>query len=380
MRIGIDAHMVGTRETGNETYCVGLVEGLTGLMDGNQYVIYTSSQGALAHLDGQPSFERHVLARESSLWRLSVGFAQASHTDRLDLLHITYNAPLMARCPLVVAVHDISYVHFPEFFSRRDLRLLNTLVPYSVRVARQVLTLSESAATDIATVYKVPREKITVVPLAARSLFRNIADPLRVKELRGQHGLDGPYILAVGNLQPRKNLTRLVEALARLPKSLRDLKLVLVGKAQWQQSAIYERVRELGLEDRVVFTGYVPDEDLAVLYHGSVALVYPSLYEGFGLPILEAMACGTPVICSNTSSMPEVAGDAAIMMDPTDVGAMAEAITQVAGDPRLRAQLAARGLRRNAAFTWRETARQTMEAYEKCAAHGRARSIPSPVG
>lgn len=379
MRIGIDAHMIGSRETGNETYCLGLVEGLSKLRDGNQYVVYLSSKETLIELDDQPNFERRVLAHGSSVWRLAAGYAQASRIDKLDLLHVTYNTPLFTKCPQVVAVHDISYAHFPEFFSKRDLRLLSKYVPYSVRSARHVLTLSQSAADDIANVYGVPREKLTVVPLAARKTYTHVADPALVGEVRERFGLAGPYILAVGNLQPRKNLSRLVEAFAQLPRSLRDLKLVLVGKAQWQQSQVYERVKDLNLEDRVVFTGYVTDDELALLYHSSQALVYPSLYEGFGLPILEAMACGTPVICSNTSSMPEVAGDAALLIDPLNVGEMSEAIAQVAGSGSVRAELAARGLRRNAQFTWQETARQTANVYEKVVEDRAARVVTSPA-
>jgi glycosyltransferase involved in cell wall biosynthesis len=358
--------MVGTRETGNETYCAGLVEGLAQLGDGNQYVVYVSQPDALASVASAPHVERRVLSRDSSAWRLTMGFARASRADNLDLLHVTYNVPFFTRCPTVVAVHDISYVQFPEFFSKRDLRLLSTYVPYSVRTARRVLTISESAAEDIERVYHVPREKITVVPLAARAPFTVPRSPEEVDAFRAELGLEGPYVLAVGNLQPRKNLRHLVEAFARLPRSFDNLKLALVGKAQWRESDIYECVEALGLKERVVFTGYVPDERLALLYRGALALVYPSLYEGFGLPILEAMACGAPVICSNTSSMPEVAGDAALMVDPLDVNAISAAMTKVVSDEALRGSLTERGYKRNAIFSWRETARITAQEYERC--------------
>jgi glycosyltransferase involved in cell wall biosynthesis len=321
----------------------------------------------LPSVNGHGRLLRRMLRRGSSAWRLLMGFAQASRSDRLDVLHVSYNAPLFTRCPLVVSVHDISYVHFPEFFTKRHLRLVSTYVPYSVKAARHVLTLSESAAQDIERVYGVPRNKISVVPLAARAPYTSMAEPTRVSHVRETFGLSEPYILAVGNLQPRKNLLRLVEAVAKLPAWASDLKLALVGKAQWRELDIYRRVTELGLKDRVVFTGYVSDEDLAHLYHGSHALVYPSLYEGFGLPILEAMACGTPVICSNTSSMPEVAGDAAIMVDPLNVGELADAIGSVVQSNSLREQLRHLGFARAASFSWLKTACQTLKVYEQCA-------------
>ena len=367
MRIGIDAHMVGSRETGNETYCLGLIEGLEQIEDHNQYVVYLTSRSVLPSVNGHGRLLRRMLRRGSSAWRLLMGFAQASRKDRLDVLHVTYNVPFFTRCPLVVSVHDISYVHYPEFFSKRDLRLLGTYVPYSVKAARHVLTLSESAAEDIERVYGVPRSKISVVPLAARAPYSSMAEPTRVSYMREAYGLSEPYILAVGNLQPRKNLLRLVEAVAQLPAWASDLKLAVVGKAQWKESEIYRMVTELGLRDRVVFTGYVSDEDLALLYHGSLALVYPSLYEGFGLPILEAMACGTPVICSNTSSMPEVAGDAAIMIDPLNVGELADAIGSVVESNSLREHLRHLGFARAASFSWLKTACQTLKVYEQCA-------------
>ena len=367
MRIGIDAHMVGSRETGNETYCQGLVEGLAQIEDHNEYMVYLNSPGAMPSVNGHGRLQRRMLRSASNAWRLAMGFAQASRDDGLDLLHVTYNVPFFTRCPAVVAVHDISYVHFPEFFSKRDLRLLSTYVPYSVKKARQVLTLSESAASDIERVYHVPRSKISIIPLAARAIYTDMAQPMRVDQAREAYGLTGPYVLAVGNLQPRKNLVRLIEAFAQLPGSLSDLKLAIAGREQWQESEVYRRVADLQLQERVVFTGYLSDQELALLYHGTLALIYPSLYEGFGLPILEAMSCGTPVICSNTSSMPEVAGDAAIMVDPLSISDISEAIARVAQSRSVRDDLRRKGMKRAAKFSWQKTARLTTKVYEHCA-------------
>lgn len=367
MRIGIDAHMVGTRETGNETYCRGLVEGIAVVSDQNQYTVYVRDEKVMADVGTGKRMSRRVLQRDSNLWRLGMGFAGLSRSDGLDLLHVTYNAPLFTKCPLVVSVHDISYVHFPEFFSKRDLRLLNTYVPYSIRASRQVITLSESAAGDIERVYRVPRERIQAIPLAARPVFKVTEDTAAVQASCARYGLSGDFMLAVGNLQPRKNLARLVEAFAKLPPSLRDLRLAIVGAGKWKESELFARVAELGLEKRVLFTGYVSDEDLALLYNAGMGLIYPSLYEGFGLPILEAMQCGTPVICSNTSSMPEVAGDAALLIDPLDTAGMADAIARLAQSATLRESLKRAGLKRAALFNWAETARKTVEVYGLCA-------------
>jgi glycosyltransferase involved in cell wall biosynthesis len=365
--------MVGSQETGNETYCRGLLEGLAHVESDHDYFVYVSSPSALAALEGRSNIHREVLERKNSAWRLTVGFAGLTHTARLDLLHVTYNVPLFVPCPLVVSVHDISFALYPEFFSKRDLRLLSAYVPLSLRRARHVVTLSESAAHDIERVYKLPRSKISVTPLAARTTFNVRADCNETVAVHERFGLRSPYILAVGNLQPRKNLARLVEAFARLPRSCDDVKLVLAGRAQWRESQLYELIERLRLDDRVVFTGYLSDHELAVLYRGALAVAYPSLYEGFGLPILEAMACGSPVICSSTSSMPEVAGDAAILVDPYGTGEIAEALRWVIESPTLRDDLRRRGLERAALFSWESTARQTAAIYERVVEEERLR-------
>lgn len=369
MRIGIDAHMVGARETGNETYCLGLVEGLGELGGEHEFTVYVSDSNVMAWLDTRPGFGRAVLRSTSNAWRLLVGFAASTRADSLDLLHVTYNVPLFAGCPLVVSVHDISYVHFPEFFSARDRCVLSAYVPFSVRQAQRVITLSESAASDIERAYSVPAERIAVIPLAARAPYVPATSPdgddPTLQRLTIRPG--DPFILAVGNLQPRKNLTALVRAFASLPSGYECLRLVIAGKAQWRQSELHALIDDLGLASRVTFTGYVSDQELAALYRGCTALVYPSLYEGFGLPVLEAMACGAPVICSNTSSLPEVAGDAAFLVDPMDVGSLASAISCVVGSHSLQRELRAKGLQRASRFSWRETARRTVQVYEECA-------------
>jgi glycosyltransferase involved in cell wall biosynthesis len=203
-----------------------------------------------------------------------------------------------------------------------------------------------------------------VTPEAAAPLFAPKA-PKTLEEYPFERwSIRRPYILAVGNLQPRKNLLRLIEAFAQLITERRiPHQLVLAGKAKWRESDIHRTVRRLGIEDRIVFTGRVPDEDLACLLNGAELFVYPSLYEGFGLPVLEAMACGTPVVTSNCTSIPEVAGDAALLVDPYRVDELADAIHHVLSDESLRARLREKGLARSQMFSWRQTARKTWTAY-----------------
>jgi glycosyltransferase involved in cell wall biosynthesis len=226
-----------------------------------------------------------------------------------------------------------------------------------------VITLSESSRRDIARIYGLPTERVAVTPLAAADHFQPSERAEREPAL-ARLGVPGPYLLAVGNLQPRKNLARLLEAFRNAIADRGDyVHLVIVGPRKWADSPIHRAAASDGLNGRVHLLGYVTPGDLRMLYGGATALVYPSLYEGFGLPVLEAMACGTPVICSNRPSLPEVAGDAALLIDPTDTGAIARAMTRVLDDATFRADLHERSLKRSAQFSWTDTARLTRDVY-----------------
>jgi glycosyltransferase involved in cell wall biosynthesis len=264
-----------------------------------------------------------------------------------------------------VSVHDISFRRYPSFFSPRDRLLFATLLPLTLLRAKAVLTLSNHAKAELVDAYPGLMGRVHVTPLAPSPIFRPIDDSLLSKAVRLRYGLKQDFIMAVGNLQPRKNLIRLIRAFASIRDSLDQCKLVIVGKAQWRASRILALVQSLGLTEDVRFTGYVPIQDLLVLYNMARAFVYPSLYEGFGLPILEAMACGTPVISSNVSSLPEVAGDAAVLVDPYREDDIARAIQQVVADAFLAESLSTMGLQHVRQFSWERTAHETMGVYEK---------------
>jgi glycosyltransferase involved in cell wall biosynthesis len=205
---------------------------------------------------------------------------------------------------------------------------------------------------------------VMVIPEAANARYRQL-DPDAVAPALGRYGVEPPYILYVGSLEKRKNLPRLLQAYARLRQDLPGWKLVIVGARKWKSAPIFDTLSRLGLEPYVHFTGFVEEDDLPALYNGADLFCFPSLYEGFGLPVLEAMACGTPVVTSSTSSLPEVAGEAALLVDPYDVEAIAAAMRRVLSDPELAQDLRARGLARAAQFTWERTARETIAVYER---------------
>lgn len=363
MKIAIDAHMLGHRETGNETHIRELLSALADLETQDEFYILLEP-GQSAPVPARENWHSLTLPSRSPFRRLLYDLPRLARQYRFDVLHVTYNAPFFSPCPFVVTVHDVSYVRHPEFFSLRDRLVLSALVPRSVRAAHRVFTVTEFAKRELGAVYHVPPGKIDVTPNAASENFSQEVDRARLQAVRTKYGTSPDYILAVGNLQPRKNLTRLIRAYARAVQSHNLAhKLVLVGQPQWKASEVLRAVEEQGLRNRVILTGFVPDDELRLLYNAATVFVYPSLYEGFGLPVLEAMACGTPVIASNTSALPEIAGDAARLVDPRDVDELARALVEMLSDTALRETFTQKGLAHVKTFSWQATARRVWEAY-----------------
>jgi glycosyltransferase involved in cell wall biosynthesis len=364
MRILIDAHMLGKNETGNETYIINLLRELSTFDEVIcGAVISPDTKLPIDLLNLRIEFIRLVSTND---WkRLFFDLPKICNQWNADILHCTYIGPFTTQIPLVVTVHDVTFNRYPEYFSLRDRLLFSTLFRLTMRKADKIITVSEHSKKEISHYYPKTKNKIDVTLEAASSEF-SINKKNLDKQFLTQYKIHGKYILSVGNLQPRKNLIRLIQAFARINHTYdHELKLVIVGKAKWQSSKIYSIVNSLNIRDDVIFTGYVSNQDLLNLYKYASVFVYPSFYEGFGLPILEAMACGTPVIASKTSSMPEVAGTAAIFIDPYNEDQLAEAIIQVLSDPILQAVLSTSGIERASKFSWNKTARETIEIYKQ---------------
>ncbi len=368
LRVAIDAHMVGERETGNETYIINLIRGLASLdpeAPTPQYLLYSTH---LERLDAcgplPPNFARRHVAPATSALRITLGMPARVLADHVDVLHVTYIAPPAVSAAVVATVHDISYELYPETFSARDRAILKTLVPRTIRHAQRVITVSESSRRDIANYYNVDPEKIRVVYQSIAPNYRVLHDRAEVENVMARYGINGRYLLAVGNLQPRKNLPRLVRAFAQSKRmGAYDGRLVLVGKSMWRESQIFQEIRQHGLENEVIATGYIPEEDVVALYNGADAFIYPSIYEGFGLPPLEAMACGCPVITGKTSSLPEVVGPAGIMVDPTSEEELTQAIVAMTSDAQFRDDCIRQGLVRVQNFSATAAARDTLDVY-----------------
>jgi glycosyltransferase involved in cell wall biosynthesis len=283
----------------------------------------------------------------------------------VTLFHATEHLlPKLSRARSVFTLHDIAYLLFPQYHLLQNRIYLALMMPRFLARADRIIAVSENTRRDALRFYRLDPAKIDMIPEGVEPHFRPETNPDRLVALRTRYALPARFLLYIGTIEPRKNLPTLLEAYRTLRDWGCEFRLVIVGKKGWLCKGFFHRLRELGLEGEVIFPGYIPDDDLPALYSAAEAFVFPSLYEGFGLPPLEAMACGTPVVCSNASSLPEVVGDAGLLVAPDDVSGLAAAVERVLADPSLRAELSARGRERAARFTWHETARRTLEVYQ----------------
>ncbi len=288
-----------------------------------------------------------------------------------DLAHgPVFVGPLAAPCPVVVTVHDLSFLRYPYLFRPANRLYLRLFTRLSLRRARRVIAVSAHAAEETTRLLGVPREKIRVVYHGVDPVFRPLGGE-EVAVFRARRGLPNRFVLFVGTLEPRKNLVRLIEAFARSGAD-EGTALVLAGARGWYDEEIFATVERLGLSSRVHFPGYVPNDELPLWYNAADLFAYPSLYEGFGLPVLEAQACGTPVLTSAASALPEAAGDGALLVDPTDVEAIADGLHRLLTDEPLREGLRQRGLEHAARFSWPRTAAETVAVYQEAIAGGKA--------
>jgi len=315
------------------------------------------------HLRTIPLSQRNL----TRIWhRLHIPLPVELFTGPLDLFYSPdFVLPPVWRARTLLTVHDLSFVCYPQTADPRLYRYLNVVVPRSVRRADHILADSQNTAHDLTALWGVPPEKINVLYSGVEPYFRPLTDGTELARVRKRYNLPPRFILSVGTLQPRKNYERLIRAFAQLMDNLQhgtcNLHLLIAGGKGWLYESIFDCVRQLGLEKEVLFPGFVAEEDLPALYTLADLFAFPSLYEGFGLPVLEAMACGTPVVCSEASSLPEVAGDAALLVDPLDVESWTEAMGRALEDEELRRELVARGLAQARRFTWERAAMQWFE-------------------
>ena len=342
----LDADVLGRQRTGDETYVRSLLRELAAAAPADLRLAAITRRPELVP-DGIEPVE---LPARDQVVRMAFAVPRLLRRVRPSLVHFVHALPLACPSPAVLTVQDLSFERDPSVMRRRDRLIFRATVPRSARRAQRVLAISELTKRDLIELYGIAEEKLVVTPLAADAAFRP----------------DGPspdgtaYALFVGALQPRKEATAAIEALALLPDDV--LRLVVVGPDKGGRAEAERLAAELGLDDRVELRGHVPQDELTTLYRGAACLVFPSRYEGFGLPVLEAMASGAPVVATTAGALPEVAGEAAILVAPGNPAALAGGIERALAD---RERLRAAGLERAARYSWAETARRTLEVYRE---------------
>jgi glycosyltransferase involved in cell wall biosynthesis len=382
MRIGIDVSLVPGQASGGGQYAYQLCHALAAVDPVNSYRLYpvfyyivhpdfsvahlpTAANMRVAHRRLSPKLVR-------SLWRQDRPERFKEFLlGNVDVVHsTTFCAPRfhLRRRRLVVTIYDLSFVTYPEFHLPANVEHCLRGTKLAIERADALIAISESTRRELIDEMGVPPERIAVTPLASGRGLQRVSDAGRLAAVRHRYQLPECFVLFLGALEPRKNVGRLLEAFAALSPTLRrEFHLVVAGAQGWLNESVHERARQLGIEGRVRFPGHIEPSDLAAIYSLATVFAYPSLWEGFGLPVLEAMACGTPVLTSNVSSLPEVAGDAAVLVSPTDVDAIAGGLGRLLESRALRADLADRGVRRAAEFSWERCARETLAVYETVA-------------
>lgn len=376
--VSLNGHFLALPATGSGQYTVHLIQALRTVAP-DVLLLVSADQPPAPGVDVPVQLYRQRLGRLSAnlakVWWEQVGWPRCARQEAARLLHVPYFAPpLVAHAPVLATIHDLIHLVYPAYAGSLAVRLYNRLVAMGARRCAVILADSEASRHDILRLLCVPPERVRVVYLAAGPRFRPCVDGQALAAIRAKYGLPERYILYIGGLDVRKNVPALLRAYARLPQTLRreqHLCLAIVGRPRSDDPLRFPplepEITRLGIAHEVRLLGWVPEDDKPLLYAAAALFVFPSLYEGFGLDPLEALACGTPVVCSNRTSLPEVVGDAGLLVDPADEQAFAAAIEQVLTSPALAAELAARGPRRAACFSWERTAREVADAYRQLA-------------
>jgi glycosyltransferase involved in cell wall biosynthesis len=362
MRVGVEGRTLQGERYGVARYLVNLLRNLVELEWDDEYLVYLSE--SITPLEfSSPRMDLKVLGRAPGLTWRHLRLPLAMRRDAVDLhFSPSYFLPLVKVCPSVVVVHDITFKVHPEWFAADRRFRFDELFWREVKRAERIVTVSEHSKRDITCVLGVDPSRITVIAEAADALFRPVRDEARLAQVREEYGVNPGFVFTAGAIHTRRNLERLIEAVSFASRILgEDLELFILGTpAPFTPPVdIWGTARRCGMEGRLKHVEYVSEEDLLLLYNSCSLFVYPSLYEGFGLPVIEAMACGTPVACSDVTSLPEVAGDAALYFDPTSVEEMADAVARILGESALRDELARAGTDRAATFSWRRAAEET---------------------
>lgn len=361
-RFGFDEDGIPNR-VGSSEVCFQLLNQLSKIDSKNSYIIYVPF-APTSDMPKETGNWKYTIVHGKRLWTL-FALKNAVNQDRLDIFfNPSHYSPFLLNCPQVITILDVSYKYFPELFKKKDLYKLSLWGKYSVKAASKILTISENSKGDIIKEYGVLPSKIAVIHLGIKDTNMS---KMSKEEILEKYNIKSPFVLFVGTIQPRKNIKKLIQAFSMLTKEDKETQLVIVGKKGWMYEDILNSDKEFGIEDRVQFLHDVSNEDLPFLYKTAGCFVLPSLYEGFGLPVLEAMRFGCPVITSNISSLPEAGGDAALYVDPNDAEDIARAIKKVLTDEAFRSEMIKKGHEQVKKFSWDKAAMEVIRVFEDVA-------------
>ena len=365
MRLGYFPIMAGRMAGGPETYEVSLLPELARVAPNNEYHAYCLSDAAVEAFGKLPdNVQLHRLAPSNRLISIPLTLPMRLKLDAIELLHVTFTPPPLSPPPYVFTMHDVSMFDTPEYYPSTVRYRLTRLIERGLRQCAVVLCVSEHCKTTVAERFGIGEDRLFVAHHGVSPIYHRIDRTQAIAHVRDRFGIDSPFLLYVGKYEKRKNLPLLIAAYDQFRRQVDDPPLlVLAGKRAWLADEISAEIARRQLETHVVELDYVATNDLPYLHNAAEMLVFPSLWEGFGLPIIEAMACGLPVVTSNVTCLPEVAGDAAMMVDPGNAEKVAAAIYEVHTDDSLRTTLIRKGLERASQFTWRKCAESSLEAY-----------------
>ena len=367
MRIGIDARFLERKGEGVGRYLFNLLKQYAELDKSNEYILYLKEGELDPALSNFSSKAISIPFLNFNLAWLNIRLPFEIAKDKIDIFHCPFSGlPFLQPCPMIATIHDLTYEIHPEWFTLRSRISSQVLSRWAAKTARKIIAISEHTKKDIIEKYHVSEERIEVIYLAPEECYKQITDKAILNSVKSKYGISKNFLLHVGAIHTRRNIERLIKVFSRLRREGFDLQLVLIGSLMHLKTIdLNHYIKELGLEGEVMHIDYVPDEDLICLYNAAKLFVYPSLYEGFGLPLVEAMACGTPVVASNASCIPEVVGDAGILFDPYNEEEILDSIKIVLNDKSTWEALSIKGLRRAKQFSWSSAAKQTIELYNK---------------
>ncbi|ABR55980.1 MAG: hypothetical protein PWP15_87 [Methanothermococcus sp.] len=369
MKIGIISDRLNRPLTGIGNYVYNLINELSKIDKENICLINYEENNLFPDLNRifiKNPFEEFP-KRPFYFWHLFLNYYLNKKKLDLDIIHSPENSSLFTKLKnqlKIITVYDVIPLQFPETYAKITVFRYKLLFSKTLNTSNKIISISHHTKQDLIKHFKISEDKIKVIHLAANENYKPLKEN-EINNIKQKYNLNYPFILYVGTLEPRKNIPNLLKALYKLKKHSIKHKLVITGKKGWKYKSIFETIEKLNLQKDVIFTGYVPDEDLPALYNAADLFVYPSLYEGFGLPPLEAMQCGTPVITSNTSSLPEVVGDAGIMVNPYDVDELANKMYEVLTNDGIREELSKKGIERAKLFSWKKCAEEHLKVYEE---------------